>query len=282
MLAVGGQKGKNLPMGGILFQKSAKLIVFSLTAALLLYASGCGDDRTVTVSQPEGLENAMPRIYDTSPESTGQLLRDTSATVRNNSETNMGVHFVMDSRTTIGDTTIVSKGEGDMVFPDRVRMTTQNYTDAQSIPVEVIVISGKAYTRSATTNGMWKSSGTGVSAPDPRSIISLFDFARSSRNFGEESLSGNRKTYHMQLDVDATLAADEAKKQNSDPALMQALEATRNASVTVDLWIGTSDLLIYQERVVISNPATALKSEQTFIFSGWGKSVEIVKPCESC
>ena len=265
-----------------MFQKSAKFIVVSLTAALLIYASGCGDDRTVTVSQPEGLENAMPRIYDTSPESTGQLLRDTSATVKRNTSANLGVHFVMDSRTTIGGKTIVSRGEGDMVFPDRVKMTTQNYTDAQSIPVEVIVISGKTYTRSAATNGMWKSSGAGVSAPDLQSITSLLDYARSSRNFGEESLSGNRKTYHIQLDVDAALAADEAKKQNSDPALIQALEATRNSSVTVDLWIGTKDLLIYQERVVISNQATDLKSEQNFIFSGWGMPVEIVKPCESC
>ncbi|MFA6001107.1 MAG: LppX_LprAFG lipoprotein [Thermoleophilia bacterium] len=263
-------------------KKSAKLIVVSLAAALLLYAPGCGDDRTVTVSQPEGLEDAMPRVYDTSPESTGQLIRDTSTTVKANSSENMGVHFIMDSRTAIGDTTIVSRGEGDMVFPDRVKMTTQNYTDAQSIPVEVIVVGGKIYTRSTATNQIWKSSGSGVSAPDPKSITSLFDFARSSRNFGEESLPGNRKTYHVQLDVDAALAADEAKKQNSDPALIQALEATRNASITVDLWIGTNDLLVYQERVVVSNPATALKSDQTFMFSGWGKSVEIVKPCESC
>lgn len=265
-----------------MFHKSVKPAILGLAAALIILTFGCGDDRTVTISQPEGLEDALPVIYDTSPESTGQLLRDTSATLGKNTTANMGVHFVMDSRTTISGRTIVSRGEGDMVFPDRVRMTTQNYTDAQPVPVEVIVVSGRTYTRSAATGEVWKSSGTGVSAPDPQSITSLLDFARSSRNFGEESLSGNRKTYHIQLDVDASLAADEAKKQNTDPALIQALESTRNSSVTVDLWIGTNDLLIYQERVMISNTASDLKSEETFIFSDWGKAVEIVKPCESC
>ena len=263
-------------------RKLAEYIIIFIVTLVLLQAAGCGDDRTVTVSQPEGLEDAMPRIYDTSPESAGQLLRDTSTIVKANTETDRGVHFVMDSRTTIGGQTIVSQGEGDMVFPDRVRMITRNYVGAQEIPVEVIAISGKLYTRSDATGGVWKSSGGEVTAPDPQSITGLLDFARSSRNYGEETLSGNRKAYHVQLTVDTSLAADEAKKRNADPATIQALEATRNSSVTVDLWIGVNDLLIYQEKVLVSNPSTGLNSEQDFIFSSWGPPIEIVKPCEAC
>lgn len=254
-----------------------------LLALLMLIGAGCNDDsRPVTVSQPEGLESALPGVYDTTPESTNNLVRDASARLKDTLTTGKGVHFVIDATTTSGATTVVSRGEGDMVFPDRIHMTLQNFTGNVSTPTEVISIGSKVYIRSTTTNATWHSTTGGSTTPDPDSLTRMLDFARSSTAFGQESLKGDRTTYHVQLDIDASMLADEALKKTSDPTQTQAIEATRNSTVTVDLWIGTNDLQIYQEKVTTSNPALNLTSYQTFIFSDWGKVVEINKPCEAC
>ena len=269
-------------MGNLSLRILSPVVLLILLVLLAAGGAGCGDERVVTISQPEGLENTQTRIYDTSPESTAQLLQDAGAVIETNTAPGRSVHFVMDSRTAGGGEPVVSKAEGDMVFPDRVKMTVQNYSGSKPVPVEVVSISDKVYSRSEASNWIWSSVGGIPPVASPQSITKLIDYARSSRNFGEESLAGNRKTYHVQLDIDTALAADEARKQNADPATIKVLEAWRTSRMTVDLWLGISDLIIYQEKIQVSNPAAGSTSDQNYIFSAWGLPVEINKPCEAC
>lgn len=249
---------------------------------MMLSISACGDGEESSPGQGAQTQGRT-KTYGTDPESSGSLLRDASEEIQSKIiSVATGVHFTMDSTTSTAGTSVFSQGEGDMVFPDRVRMTTRNIVNGQTVEVEIIAIEGQTYTRSSATGGMWRSSSGGAAPPDPQSVKSYMDFARSSRNFGQETLRGGRKTYHVQVDVDSELAAEDAKKRTSDPAMQQAIEATKSSVVTVDLWIGIDDLLIYQEKVAISNPVTGLVSETNLNFSDWGRVVEISRPCEAC
>lgn len=249
--------------------------------AAALFASGCGGEtQTPTAAAPP---KPGTRTYARTPAAASELLKDTSLTLAAKAAGNTGVHFRMEASTTVNGQVIISHGEGDMIFPDRQKMTMTTYINNQPLTTEVIAIEGKVYTKSGATGGNWSSSpSTTTAVPDLRSTASYLDFARSSRIIGEDNLRGVRKTYHIQVDVDSFLAAAEAMKKTTDPATQQELEKTRSATVVVDFWIGVDDLLIYQEVIKISNPAAGLNSNQTFTFSDWGKAVTIEQPCAAC
>lgn len=260
------------------FKKTLSAPAGLLLLGALLFAAGCGGETaTVTVSTPPP---PGTKTYGKTPEAASELIRDTSSIVRTRTVANSGVHFKLEMSTTVSGQVIISQGEGDMIFPDRTKMTLSTYTSGQPVSMEVIAIEGKVYTKQA--GGNWSSVATGFSMAEPQNLTGFLDYARSSRIVGEEILRGGRKTYHIQVDIDSYIAAEEAKKGTSDPVKIQELEKTKAATVTVDFWIGVDDLLIYQELVKTSNPATALSSSQTFIFSDWGETVLIEKPCADC
>jgi hypothetical protein len=239
---------------------------------------GCNDRETKTypIWQPE---QAPPtRTYSTSPESTSELLRDASQSVRLKTPGNKGVHFTVLTTGSVSGPAAGSRGEGDMVFPDAVKMVTRDYLTPEPVETEVIVTGGQTFIRSEATGGAWKAGESPSLPPDPRLITGYLDFTRSSRNFGQETLSAGRKTYHVQVDVDMPLMAESLIKDTSDPQQLKELEAMKSSVVTVDYWIDTSDRLIYQMLVKSSSLPQGKNLEQNFVYSNWGEPVEIVKP----
>ncbi|MHB8792666.1 MAG: LolA-like protein [Thermoleophilia bacterium] len=257
------------------------LMVFSLWL-LAMTGAGCNDRETKTypIWQPDQAPPA--RTYSTSPESTSELLRDASQAVKVKTASNLGIHFTEQSTGAIDGKTAGSRAEGDILFPDKVQMVTRDYISPAPVSTDVIVIGGQTYIRSEATGGVWK---TGVSPslpPDPLLIIGYLDFARSSRNFGQETLSGGKKTYHVQVDVDMQLLATGLLKSTNDPEQLKKFEPMKTAVVSVDFWIDSDSRLIDQMLVKSSNPLLGQNLEQKFIFSDWGKAFEIVKPCDNC
>jgi hypothetical protein len=261
----------------------AALCLALVMTALAMALTGCGDDRE-TVTQPIWRPDLPPPLksYSTSPESTSELLKDTSEAVKAKSPSHEAVHFTLASSTTVGGKSESVRAEGDFAFPDGVRMTQRDYLAADAAPVEVIAIGGDIYSRSSATAGAWRKGNTEPPPPEPQSIANYLDFARSSRNFGEETLGDGRKTWHVQVDVDSKMLVDEAMKRTTDQAALQALEFNRSAAVTVDFWIGSVDRVPYQMLVKVSNPVSGSTREQEFVFSDWRQYLELTRPCESC
>lgn len=254
----------------------AGCLILSLMAGL-----GCSQEtRTYSATVPDQAPPA--RTYATSPESTSELLRDASQAVGARTAENPGVHFSVQSTGSVGGQADDTRSEGDISFPDKVQMVTRSYLSPEPVNTEVVVTDGMTFVRSAATDGVWKTGAPPSLPPDPQLITGYLDFARSSRNFGQETLAGGRKTYHVQVDVDMPLLAAGRIKNTSDPEQLKKFEAMKTSVVTVDFWIDTDDRLIYQMLVKSSNLQQGQVLEQDLRFSDWGESVEIVKPCEAC
>lgn len=260
--------------------KPALAIVSALLFIAATFLPSCGSG-SATGPAPT-TTTTRTSAYDVSAEATRRLLQDTSDALTVIADDNSGVHFISESTSVVSGTYTGSRGEGDMVFPDRVRMDITTVTGNTQEQIELIAANGLVFTRSNTTGGAWQTSSRGYLPPDPQSVRGYIDFARGSRNFGHESLPDGRKTYHLQLDVDTALAAQEAKKHTQDPAQQVAIEATRESATTVDLWIGIDDLLVYQEIVNTTNTTSGVTTNINFSFSRWGEAVQITRPCESC
>lgn len=260
--------------------------VLSLFAACLTLSAatviGCNDRGTETypIWQPDQAPPA--RIYSTSPESTSELLRDASQAVRAMTSANQGVRFTVLSTGAINNPAASSRGEGYMVLPDKVRMTTWDYLSREPVSTDVIVIGTQTYIRSEATGGVWKTGDSPSMPPEPGLITGYLDYARGSRNFGQETLSDGRKTYHVQVDVDMPLLAADLIKNTADPAQLKKLEAMKTAVLTVDFWIDTDSRLINRMLVNSANQPQSQAIVQDFIFSSWGESMEISRPCEAC
>lgn len=267
-------------MGLLKLNVSLLLVILSLLLSLTA-VTGCNDReiKTYPIWQPE---QAPPtRTYSTSPESTSELLRDASQAVKVKTGGNLGVHFTEQTTGAIEGQVAGSRAEGDILFhPDKVQMVTRDYLTASPVSTDVIVTGDQTFIRSEATGGAWITGASPSLPPDPRLITSYLDFARSSRNFGQETLSDGRKTYHVQVDVDMLLLATGLMKNTNDPGQLEELEALKAAVVTADFWINADSRLIDQMLVKSSNQQQNL--EQKFIFTDWGKTFDIVKPCEDC
>lgn len=260
--------------------------VLSIFASCLALSSaavlGCNDRETKTypIWQPDQAPPA--RTYSTSPESTSELLRDTSLTIKVKTATNSGTHFTLQSTGAVGDQNASSRSEGDLIFPDKLQMTTREYLSPEPVSTDVIVIGTQTYIRSEATTGVWKTGESPSLPPESGLITGYLDFARGSRNFGQETLSGDRKTFHVQVDVDMPLLIARLIKATTDPVQLKKYESMKTAVVTVDFWIDTDSRLIHQMLVKSTNPLQGQALEQNFTFSSWGESIEIVRPCEDC
>lgn len=260
-----------------------KRLLFAACLMLPLIAGlGCNDRQTQTypIWQPDQAPPA--RTYSTSPESTSELLRDASQAVKAKTAANLGVHFTEQSTGALDGQAAGSRAEGDILFPDRVQMVTRNYLTAAPVSTDVIVTGGQTFIRSEATGGAWKTGDSPSLPPDPQLITGYLDFARSSRNFGQETLSDGKRTYHVQVDVDMPQLATGLMKATNDPEQLREIEAMKTVVVTVDFWINADSRLIDQMLVKSSNQQQGQNLEQKFIFSDWGKAFEIVRPCEDC
>jgi len=263
-----------------LLPRKILLLHVLIAVAIVTAFAGCGDPASDTSTAPPAAKTA--KTYSTSPASTSELLKDASDAIRTGYDAGTGVHFKLDTTTNAGGgQSDYFRSEGDMRFPAGVSMTSNNYLSPQPVFVDSILVDGKIYFR--TAGGEWKSGAANPSPPDPRMIAEYLDYTRSSTNFGRETLKDGRATWHVQVDVDMALLAHRLADENaSDPELARAYQTLRTAVVRADYWIGAEDQLPYQMLVRYSNPDTGVTQEQKFVFSEWGETVEIDKPCENC
>jgi hypothetical protein len=271
---------KNRANYRIFCQITFLLAATALVVLLSLLVAGCGEE-AAPVAETQTVTETRTTI-GSSPEDTGRLMTAASEALQALSRQSLGVHFTLES--TIGGThgSFFASGEGDMAFPDRVNLNMRQIIPGnQPVEAELIMILGTVYTKSQSTGGIWRTTDGGFIPPDPMSIKEYMDFARSSRNFGQESLLGGRKTIHIQVDVDTVLEAEEARKRTDDPAMLQTLEDLKNSAVTVDFWIGVDDFLIYQQITKVTE-SSGSASETRFVYSNWGRPVDIQPPCEEC
>lgn len=255
------------------------LAIITALAILIALSPGCGGSaETTTGALTEKLTTT--RTHGTDPIDTGLLLSDTSELIQATTSADQGVHFTFERyETAANGSSVYSWGDGDMAAGS-VNMVIRNNVGGEPHEIDLIATEGQTYTR--PLSGAWQASSLGLIAPDVDTLVNYLDFARSSRNFGQESLVGNIKTYHVQVDVDSTLAIEAAKKRTRDPAVLVSLEAMKGAQLAVDLWIGWDNNIVYQEKVVIGATPGVNGSETTYQYSDWGKPVSIARPCEAC
>ncbi|RJQ42670.1 MAG: hypothetical protein C4534_09670 [Gaiellales bacterium] len=255
------------------------LILPGLLAALL--AAGCGEDGAVTtgattVTIPDA------GTYSNNTADTARLLQDSSATMKRVADAGLGVHFIYTSNSFGEEQLVIAQGEGDMVFPDRVSVSSNVYLTEEPEVIDLISIGETVYIRSIETGNVWRQDDRGVLPPNPRNVWNYIDFARSSRSLGRTTLPSGIETYQIQVDIDADLLATESMKFYSDPRIISLLQASRSNNVTATVWIGVDDLLVYKQSISTSNPLTGTGSEQQLTYSDWGKSIDIVQPCVVC
>lgn len=251
-------------------------------ALIMALSAGCNEreTRTFPIWQPDLQPPA--KTYTATPESTSELLKDSSDAVKAKYPSNEGVHFTLESLTSGQGLPSSWRAEGDMNFPDRVKMTTRNFLSSEPVSEDVIDLDGQVYIRSDATGGVWRGGASQLPVPDPRSIADYLDFTRSSRNFGQETLPSGQKTWHVQVDVDTGMLAAAAVNRTTGQEDAQRLDSMKSGSVSVDFWIGNDDRLPYQMVVKTSRPDTPQTVQQTFIFSNWKEHAPIARPCVDC
>lgn len=261
--------------------KPLLLLLITIFAPATLAVAGCGDEtRTATVTRTT--TTTAVRAYDNSVADTAQLLQDSSAAMKQVAANGLGVHFVYTSNAFGEQQLVIAQGEGDMVFPDRASVTSSVYLSEKPTLIEIVSIGETVFIKSAETGDVWRQDDRGVLPTNPRNVWNYIDFARSSRNLGRTTLPSGIETYQVQVDIDADLLATESMKHYSDPRIIAMLEASRSATVSATVWIGTADLMVYKQTISTANQATGSSSEQLLNFSDWGESIEIVQPCVVC
>jgi hypothetical protein len=194
----------------------------------------------------------------------------------------LGVHYDYTSNTIGEEQLVIAQGEGDMVFPDRTRVTSSVFVTGESVIIELIAIGEDIYVKSADTGNTWRQDDRGIMPPNPRNVWNYLDFARSSRNLGITTMPDGVRAYQVRVEIDADLLATESMKHYSDPRIIDLLEASRTATVTATVWIGVDDLLVYKQSIQTVNEDDSTSSEQLIDYSNWGETVEISQPCVIC
>jgi hypothetical protein len=262
-----------------------KLPIFILLLLLLTIApvaTGCGEDTPTTQTVAPTVTTVVPRDYSNSIADTGMLLRDSSSAMKQVADTGMGVHFSYISNVFGEEQLVIAQGEGDMVFPDRTKVTSSVYITESPTIIELIAIGETVYIRTSDSGEVWRRDDRGVLPPNPRNVWNYLDFARSSRNLGKTTLDSGIQAYQVQVDIDADLLSTESMKYYGDPGIIAMLETARSSVVTATVWIGVEDLLVYKQSISTSNPLTGTGSEQQLTYSQWGEAVEIIQPCTLC
>lgn len=257
------------------------LILMWLFTLLALAATGCGKETVTTPVAPTATSPAS-KEYSNSVADTARLLQDSSAAMKRIADSRLGVHFAYTSNVFGAAQLVIAQGEGDMVFPDRARVSSSVYLTEEPTVIELIAIGETIYIKSAETDNVWRRDVQGVLPPNPRNVWNYLDFARSSRNLGRTTLPSGVEAYQVQVEIDASLLATESMKHYSDQRVISLLQASRSNTVSATVWIGTADLLVYKQTISTSNQATGTGSEQILNFSGWGEPTEIVQPCTIC
>lgn len=252
-----------------------------LALMLLASASGCGDEQATTGTVTPTATSPGVREYSNSVTDTAMLLRDSSAAMKQIADDGGGVHFSYISNN-FGEQLVIAQGEGDMMFPDRTRVTSSVYITELPTIIELVAIGETVYIKSSDTGDTWRRDDRGVLPPNPRNVWNYIDFARSSRNLGKTTLDNGIQAYQVEVDIDADLLSTESMKHYSNPAIMAVLEASRSARVSATVWIGVGDLLVYKQSISTVNAATGDSSEQQLFYSDWGESIDIVPPCVIC
>ena len=263
-----------------------RVFLFPFLAACLalpaLAALGCNERQATTypIWQPE--VQPPPRTYNTTPESTSQLLQDSSEAVKGKYPSTEGVHFTLETLITSNGQQSAWHAEGDIEFPDRVKMAARNFLMTETVSQDAIHLEGQEFVKDGGADAAWHAGSPQLPTPDPQSIVDFLDFTRSSRNFGQETLAGGQKTWHVQVNVDTAMLAEAALNRTTDQSEAQRLDSLKADTVTVDFWIGGDDRLPQQMVVKLADPAASRTEQQTYVFSNWNEHPPIARPCSDC
>jgi hypothetical protein len=138
-------------------------------------------------------------------------------------------------------------GNGEASFPDKAAMTVSVSTGSVTIDTAVIVIGGQLYLKNPQTGTFSQvSTGNPLSAftgeADPLSGAAILKSAQSIKDLGDTTLNGTA-VHHYQIAPDKNKLAQQASTAQAQ-ALMRSM--LQNGSVQLEVWIGSSDHLLYR------------------------------------
>lgn len=191
-------------------------------------------------------------------------------------------HFAMSGTVKVDGITVDVLGEGDLAVPDRQRSSFK----FGPFTAEVVMVGDVIYTRSR-----FEPRWSRQTSPQPVSIgpISASEHTRvgnDARLVGTEQVNGVA-TEHYTSTLDLAGLIEPLLPVVND---REAREALQSLSGTVDVWVGTQDRMVRQERIILSvrlpsiepggDPMTGTL-DLTVAYSNLNQPVDIREPARS-
>jgi outer membrane lipoprotein-sorting protein len=168
------------------------------------------------------------------------------------------IHFV--SKVDAAGTS--TSGEGDIVKPDKIRITSTSATGKS----EIIVIGSDIYSQVPGTD-TYVHTGGGDAMLGSMTAVSLVDLAENATVVGDETLDGIDTThikYSYSLDKAADMAAQAAGQANATPS-------TGLGEADAEIWIEKSTGYVHQTKTTSS--IASVSSTTTTTFSKFNEAV---------
>lgn len=225
------------------------------------------------------------RAYNNTPESVIQLLKDSKAAVDKKTAGKSGVHFKGNFTLSVEGVMINSRGEGDIIPPDKGKLWAELHlpyvSDGFGELLDIIVLGRSVYAKPYWSQE-WASRNV---KPSPYGdAVDGFDFTRFVINpqlLRQETMQNGVQAYHVRVEVDTAAIIKEVEDQiktYADEITPEKLEKLKSSIISNDIWIGVSDLLVYQVTEKFLNTDLQMAFDDMSVFYDWGKEVEITAP----
>jgi len=153
-------------------------------------------------------------------------------------------HYDLSGTVKYEGVTIDILGEGDIQLPDKVRGTYK----FGPFTAEVVVVDNAVFTRTRFEPTWSRQTIPGELNTGAVSATDLARFSRDIRRVGVEMVGGvSTEHYTAAIDVQSLLAPIYPTVREPE-----AREALRSLRATYDIWVGTSDRLVRQERLLMT------------------------------
>ena len=239
--------------------RSAMLAV--LAACLLLGSAGPGFAAEPTVDDAVALdaaEDADGRAIDATEDAAGRAIDATEVLLAPSAQVPnirpfRSAHFDLAGTVKLEGITIDVLGDGDLVPPDRQRSAFK----FGPFTVEIVMVGDQIYTRSRFERTWSRQFAPAPAAIGPFSSPELSRLERNVRLVGSDVMDGVR-TEHYTATIDFRDALGPLIGAVPDPEARAALETLTGS---IDVWVGASDRVIRQERLILSITLPAFEPE---------------------
>ena len=153
-------------------------------------------------------------------------------------------HFGLAGTARMDGITVDILGEGDLVAPDKQRSSFK----FGPFTAEVVMVGGAVFTRSRFEPRWSRQSSPQPVSVGPISASETTRLGRDVRLIGTEQVAGVA-TEHYTSTLDLSSLIEPILPAVSDREAREALSSLRG---TVDVWVGTQDRMVRQERLVLS------------------------------